>query len=513
MEVKIVNCNELDIFLPLCWENTMLTYSKITNNNYVKAFVGSWGFNYDNNNDTIGECIRRDDYFSENLVKYCNTKMEIRRIDNIEIVIDKIVDNLTKDVPTMIHFDTFFAHWNGFYKKEHYRHVILVIGCDMDKKVIKIVDTDIRNKEFEVTFGELEKACEFYVEFTNISNEKECDILEQLSEKINNDTLIRQNMFSKIEEFARDFEWSFDPEKEFCNVKTIDDMLNSKFVSEFRSIMKGRVLFIYYLRNIEQKYNFDLSQVICPLSVALSKWNNIINLLVKNCFMNWKKNISLNITKILKLIADIEKNAYHNLIKIMISKTKNTNNKINDKKQECKSIAFDLRRYVNNKGFGFTKNDIDSDYTGTGEFIVLKNEYEKGIILEDKEVSFELCLNAKFDNVICEKQVIDIEMDGGAYGIAVLCSSEWGNNHEVIQCIDNEGKVEFAYITSYDIAKLDYENKIVIGPSYIKEEGICVRENNTLTYNIVMFEKQIKLKQIILPYCLNMHIFAMSLLV
>lgn len=513
MEKQIVNCNELDIFLPLCWENTMLTYSKITRNNYVKAFVNSWGFDYDNGSDIIGECIRRDDYFYENLEKYCNTKMNIVRIDDIGEVIDKIVDNLAKDIPTMIHFDTFFAYWNGFYQKEHYRHVVLVIDCDMNRGVITVIDADIKNEEFEVPFEELKKACEFYVEYAIVGDEKEYDILELLSEKINDYTLIRQDMFDDIERFASEFELRFEPEKEFGNAKTIDDMLNSKFVLEFRNIMKGRVLFIHYLRNVEQEYRLDFSQVICPLSVALSKWNNIINLLVKNCCMNWRGNIGSKIAKILLLIADIEKSAYNNLIKIIVSERENTKFKTDEKKHQYKSITFDLRKYVNNKGFGYTKDDIGSDYTGIGEFIVLNKEHEKGIYIEEKQVAFRLCLNVEFDNVICEKQTIDVEMDCEVYGIAVLCSSEWGNNHEVIHCIDNEGKMEFAYVTSYDMAKLDYENKIVVGPSYMKEENVCIRETAALTYNIIEFEKQMHLKQIILPYCLNMHIFAISLLV
>ena len=354
----------------------MLTYSKITNNEYVKAVVNSWGFDYDNGSDIIGECIRRDDYFYENLEKYCNTKMNIVRTDHIGEVIDRIVDNLAKDIPTMIHFDTFFAYWNGFYQKEHYRHVVLAVDCDMNRGIIKVIDADIKNEEFEVSFEELKKACEFYVEYTITSDDKECDILEQLSEKINHDTLVRQDMF--------------------------DDMLNSKFVLEFRNIMKGRVLFIHYLRNIEQKYKRDLSQVICPLSVALSKWNNIINLLVKNFCMNWRGNIGSKIAKMLLLIADIEKSAYNNLIKIMAPERENTIHKVDEKMCQYKSIAFDISRYVNNKGFGYTKDDIDSDYTGIGEFIVLNKEYEKGIYIKEKQVSFELCLGAEFDNVICE---------------------------------------------------------------------------------------------------------------
>lgn len=491
----------------------MLTYSKITNNEYIKAFVNSWGFDYDNGSDIIGECIRRDDYFYENLEKYCNTKMNVVRTDHIGEVIDRIVDNLAKDIPTMIHFDTFFAYWNGFYQKEHYRHVVLAVGCDMNRGIIKVIDADIKNEQFEVSFEELKKACEFYVEYTITSGDKEYDFHEQLSEKINHDTLVRQDMFDDIECFAREFELRFEPEKEFDNAKTIDDMLNSKFVLEFRNIMKGRVLFIYYLRNIEQKYKRDLSQVICPLSVALSKWNNIINLLVKNFCMNWRGNIGSKIAKMLLLIADIEKSAYNNLIKIMAPERENTIHKVDEEMRQYKSIAFDISRYVNNKGFGYTKDDIDSDYTGIGEFIVLNKEYEKEIYIKEKQVSFELCLGAEFDNVICEKQTIDVETDCKAYGIAVLCSSEWGNNHEVIQCIDNEEKVEFAYVASYDMAKLDYENKIVVGPSYMKEENVCIREITALTYNIVRFEKQMDLKKIILPYCLNMHIFAISLLV
>lgn len=95
-----------------------------------------------------------------------------------------------------------------------------------------------------------------------------------------------------------------------------DDMLNSKFVLEFRNIMKGRVIFIHYLRNIGSK------------------------------------------------IA---------------------------KMRQYKSIAFDISRYVNNKGFGYTKDDIDSDYTGIGEFIVLNKKYAKQMHL--KKIILPYCLN------------------------------------------------------------------------------------------------------------------------
>lgn len=88
----------------------------------------------------------------------------IQKESNIKLF-DVIRDNVKKNVPTIIHLDTYYSTWGFLYLKEHSNHVAMVVGIDDNK--VYILDPDYSDTEiFPVDYSLLTIATSFYYEIT-----------------------------------------------------------------------------------------------------------------------------------------------------------------------------------------------------------------------------------------------------------------------------------------------------------------------------------------------------------
>lgn len=502
--------NRVNIFLPLCWEDAITTYFNMIGIHCYNIFVDSWNFYYVDNSSILGENIMTTFNINKNLLDYLNVNLQIKNITNIEQLINILNMNLKNDRPTIIHADTYYNYWGYLYKKVHTPHLNLVCKHDKEIRIIYTIDPGFSNKMLPFTYDLLELSCEFYLEIDD-HNIKQISSTELLHKLLERNELINKTMFLEIQKFAYNFYHKFDPQKEFKNCNDFDEVMNSKLIESIRYVIKGRNLFIVFLENMKE-IKIDFDEVINLMLLSISKWNLIINLLLKSTKAGWGNDFNNKIQKIINSIPQIEMSAYDLLYKKVLG------NEI--KEANCKLfslynnqfIYLDLKNYFNNKGFTSDINSKNCDLTQAGEYFII-DSIDTPYYLNQKNISFRIDLNNDVDNIICESQEIEIDASLCCKGIGVLCCSEWGRNYETISIIDELDNLFNIPIKANDLSESKDVNSVVIGKTYSLSENKFIQEQASVTYNIKYFEKIKHIKKILLPVCPNMHIISITLIV
>lgn len=518
--IKEHNSNRLRLFVPMCFENTLLSYSKTIKENYVLAFCDYWGFDF--RRDDIKKMTKISDYIGvrkegfENLENFCGTI--VKRIEHFEFedLLADIKCNLKNGIPTIIHTDTYYLYWNRtFYQKAHTQHVSQVCGYDEKKKKVFIVDLDFPDKVFELSLADLRMACTFYFSFERVKNYKRKTAYELLNHYLNNAKMDFWSLKNRIICFSETFYEEFAYEKEFNPPYGVDEVLESNLIFKIRQIIKDRNLFMDFLEEVSKETEINFSKVIEGLFVSVSKWNHIINLLIKNSIIGWKNNINEKIKNVIIEISELEWETYNMLEVAMLMQCGDRKKEYYKDTTVNKLFFVPIYKYCNNKGL-LCKSDniyIENDFpglTGLGEMILIDDEYKKGPLVW-KNIQYSINVEAILDNIVCEGQEIIVENNKVFRGIGVLCCTEFGTNHESLRIIGEDKSEERVYFNSYDIADYNADNTIEVGASYSQRTNSIIREINVFTTNLIDFIYPRQVEKIVLPNCTNLHILAMTL--
>lgn len=515
MSDKEINCIDFMVkkvkrvafFIPECVEHALVSFGETLGIDFVKAYAGSWKFDFEEKQEkkhnVIGSCIYQKSEFVNNYNKYNDIAISYINVEIVEQLIDIIFENCNRNIPTIIHMDTYYSYWGFLYNKIHSGHVAVAVGIDVNEKKICIVDPDYSETPFWVGFELLVNASKFYLQIS-IGNEDKYSYDELLFEIFERKE-IYMNQFNRIELFAKKFYNQFEPISEFGIKCDIDAVLDSEIIENIREIIKNRNMFIVFLEQLLNQYS-NIEKVIEGLYISIGKWNTIMNMFFKAARTGWKKDFNEKIYNILMSISQVEREAYNQLYdckRNFIYKSKS----VNCTKTKC--ITIDISKSCNNKGFIF-KNDVveDCDLTGVGEYIELDN-YDVSLL--HNEIVFKCLFKNIFDNIICNGQVINLDVIDNVFSIEILVCAEWGGCEDSINIIDCSGYEFNKKIVANDISEVDLNNVLVIGKSK-NMDGSMVNERVGVTHNSIILDEEIQLKSIRLPVNPNMHILAISIL-
>lgn len=503
----VKNVKRVSFFIPECVEHALVSYGETLGIDFVKAYAVSWKFDFEDNqeknNNVIGSCIYQKSEYVDDYRKYNGIDLTYISVDSVEQLINVIIENCERNIPTIIHMDTYYSYWGFLYKKTHSGHVAVAVGIDVDEKKICIVDPDYSEKPFWVGFELLVSASKFYLQVI-IGNEDKYTYDELVSEIFERKEQYMEQ-FSRIELFAKIFYKHFEPSNEFGVNCDIDDVLDSEMIGNIREIVKNRNMFIVFLEQIINKYS-NIEKVIEDLYISIGKWNTIMNLFFKAARTGWKNDFNEKIYNILMSISQVEREAYNQLCDC--KKNYIYKNEFDDC-MKTKCITIDISKSCNNKGFIFKNNRVkDCDLTGVGEYIELNNY---GVSLCNNEIAFKCFFENLYDNIICNGQIINLDVKGKVISIEMLVCAEWGGCEDSIKIISNLGFEYNKKIVAYDISEVNINNVLVIGKSK-NLDGSIVNEQVGVTHNRIILDKEIHLKAIRLPVNPNMHIVAISIL-
>lgn len=542
------NSNRLRLYVPMCFENALISYSKTIHENYKAAFIDYWNFLfYEKGNDNFAdssyeegaasesaeELLNALDYEKghkagklsryigvyencfEGMEKYCGVKIERISDFKFEELVRFIKENLKRDMTTLLHTDTYYLPWNKtFFGKNHTTHISQICGYNEEKDSFAVSDQDFPSQVFYLNAEQLKSACKYYFRFEKIENYKNKSAVQLLSEFIKSSDSKFEDLRNNIIEFAEKFRTEFSPEEEFESPLGADEVLDSQFIGRLREIIKGRNLFMDFLDDVSAESEIDLSEVIEGLFVSASKWNHIINVLVKYAIVGWEPDINIKISNVIRESAEIEYSAYNLLKEKILNNDKKQNVEETEFQQTNKYYFVPLEKYCNNKGIIYNikeqrKEGNLSGLTNTGEVLVLSDQYkDKKISLSN--VEYFLTINDRYDNLLCEGQSIRIESQEPYRNMGILCCTEFGTNHEHIKIIDEENHEEIVYFDAYDISDYTADNTVEIGACYSMVSDKIVREKNVLTTNVIKLTCPRRIERIILPYCFNLHILAIT---
>ena len=509
IDFKVKNVKRVDFFIPECIEHALVSYGETLGIDFVKAYAGTWKFDFEEKqgekHNIIGACIcQRNDYINE-YKEYNDIEISYVNVEKVDQLINIIFQNCNKNRSTIIHIDTYYSYWGFLYKKIHSEHVAVAVGINLNEKKVCIVDPDYSENPFWVGFELLSKASKFYLQIS-IGNTDKYSYDELLYEILKRKKMYMMQ-FDKIELFAEKFYKHFNPINEFGIKCDIDMVLDSEIIGKIREIIKGRNMFIIFLEQLLSRYD-KIEKVIEDLYISIGKWNTIMNLLFKAARTGWKNDLNEKIYNILMLIAKVEREAYNQLYDCK-RKFIYTNKIQSDNFPKGKCVTIDISKNCNNKGFIFKSDIIEGcDLTGVGEYVELN---DMDVNLLHNEILFRCLFNNKFDNIICNGQIIDLDIVDNVFAIEILVCAEWGGCEDSINFIDCLGYEFNRKIVANDISEVDLNNVLIIGKSK-NMDGTIVNEQVGVTHNSIILDKQIILKGIRLPVNPNMHIIAISLL-
>ena len=169
--------------------------------------------------------------------------------------------------------------------------------------------------------------------------------------------------------------------------------------------------------------------------------------------------------------------------------------------------------YANNKGFGYDLNPGNSSEFSDGGWYIY-TDYKINSITQ-AGMAFELINDPDGnDNVSCKEQIIAINSEPQDY-IMILGGSEWGSHYDKIELVFTDGEKSTIDIGLTNVAGAEsvYGNeKIPVGKYVFKgKDSVDLTPYEASLYaKVLPVGRNQGISRLKLPYCPNMHIFAIS---
>lgn len=507
-----------------CFDDVIASVAAWSNRNYELMYSKAWSFLYkpvQTNIAPLGNSINLLPYNRyELLMKYHGIKIEHHVNKSPKYMFKKIKYELSKNLPVAIFINAFWCPTcPGYQKKETQdMHCCLVVGLDNDN-TLHYVDPYYMNYNASLPKNNFVKGCKGYVTFAfSTPEEPEVDwftIINNTYSRLKN-TSDSINSFSMIRAFSDHIERSLD--------MTLEEAIPGTYIGEFTliqklvNIYKDRKQFCIVLEYIAEKYNVPaLVASSKKLKNIVIKWGMVRALLCKTYLTSdLSTDLKFRIADKIRDIANAEEYIANNLLQFQ-SLNKNlyeTSNQIYD------SILYnvDLRLHFNNKSFCKSSyyNGI-ADFTGDGRFFLM-DDFSNDNIHDVKAKKFDLTniTQNSYDNILCTNQIIVTPNE--RYKVLMILGSSDSNDmldKLKIRYIDNsEVDVELG-LSFYRWSSGSFSSEVLaysgrLGKIY-NDNVVPLPYNGNIYSQIFTLRYDKELESICLPYCPNMHIFAISL--
>lgn len=529
LDIEPVHINSCD-----CYEDLIITLAYWINRPYHFIFASSWGFSFEDKNldfsSPIGKKISSDEEEIINKIveQFIGIRITFNQMDSFENTIDRIKAKLSMNLPVIISIDSYWIPWDPEYQKNHYKyHTCLAVGInDTDQSLVctdpfwslkKNVQLPIN--DYKYGFGPCRT-----IDILEAVDINEIDYIEVLRERLArlNLKINGLNCFESINIFADYINNSDNLCSEFSGYGMV---WNSPLVFKLNGIINGRRKFSKFLQYVSQKEDNNSLQVFSDdLELVASKWDTVKSLLVKGSFTGFNERVKSKLSNIIRDIAKHEEIVASGLNEFVESPMRTKTSYIKPVKKNLEKdstskehIYVNLSKYFNNKGFGSTiSSDCCADLTGTGEYFLTEGLPKDEIwYVKDYSFIFPSVEDMKGDNISCSEQQIIIPK--GIYeSVTILGCSEFGNSSGSITLQSDTEQEETITVSISDWALNPMFDEIIAW------RGKAVRKEGKTLELMTKFEFKLYAKQYLLksrtevsslrlPYCPNMHIFAITL--
>lgn len=523
-----------------CPESAAASIATLYNRRFEMMFSDFWMFEFlaedTNQPGMVGNRIATyENNIFTLLLKYHGIESKYIKTKNIKEIFDITELELKLGHPVVTNFDSFYSPWApDFEKNNRFKSAYVILGIDYERKGILCFDMHFHRKIELLPFVNFECGAENLITYSIRHDEIEFDWQEVIKQQVSKLYGVKSygNSFQSIREFANSLRNQLNYDIEFKQKKDysgMNDMHTVPILKNLTSICRSRGLYAMTLQFIAEKYNIpELTNISQKMEVAGSKWSQVFSLLYKGAFASsFTDKMKSNVYDKLYMISDFEEKLAESLTclgqSISYEKKDDTNKKLyltDEQSPYCPKheiVFIGLEKYYNNKGlYCKTQDQFVPGLNGVGDYFVLEG-FPYGKILELKETQFFIPATLQkdnADNIICNGQKIDVE-NSNYSSIMLLGYSDFMNHYETMKIIlESEAEIEIPLQFTY------WFNTPRCGEE-IAWKGLLIRKmadsKTRFTFSANIFSQRYSLdrtkriKAIILPKCLDIHIFAISM--
>lgn len=507
----------------LCFDDCIATFCNYINVVYEKAYINALELDFNwCELKGIGKSYNYGTKLEDNLKQYCGIEIKSRKCDDKDKV-TQIVECIDNNILVCVEVLGFNCPWDWRYQiVPQGAHYFFINGYDESKCCFNCLDPFYDVINGSISFDDLKNGMQSYDIFQIIEFEEKNQDIKELLNAIS--SFFDSDQFDKYYIFSQKFK-TFDLNKEIenynsemeLNVDEVENDIPLNYV--FKDIIHNRLRFGEYLRRIaerNEKYSASLIEFANKYISFSQKWESTRLMLIKFLIVNRLDRITGNLAEKLELIITEEKDTLNDLLS-MLKGQYEENNKLEISKlnEDLEYKFIDISAFFNNEGIASENNDNSADLNDKGEYI-LCDYFPVNQIINSKNFVFKITEKKKGrnDNVQCNRQKIIVDKDYYD-GIQILGCSEWGNYTEELTVVFEDESIEKVMITLNDwipnyLQSAD-TNVLIESKKCVKD--VDITEEHCNIYGVMCGIKGRKIITcIILPECISMHIFALTML-
>lgn len=510
-----------------CFDDIIASVAAWTSRDYELMYLNTWSFLYEPSSLSIAPLGNSINLISYNkyalLEKYHGIKLEFHSKESPEIMFLTIRRELSKNLPVAILVNAFWCPTcPGYHIKETQDvHFCLAVGLDSD--TLHYVDPYYMKYNASITKDEFIKGYGGYVTFSFSSPEKpEIDWMTTIISTVSRlkTPSADINSFSMMREFSDHIRESLDMSLEEGAPGTSID--NFPIIKMLTDISRDRKQFCIVLDYIAEKYDVPiLVESSLKLKNVSLKWGMVRALLCKSLLTsNSSAKLRNKIADKIRDISEDEEYIADNLIEFRSISNKSiclASKQISTYIIPSDITFVDLKKHFNSKSFcNSIRYNGTADFTGDGRFFLEDNIPDDNILNIDS-MKFDVAniTQNSNDNILCTGQLITAPRDRYKV-LMILGSSDFSHMLDKIKVQYADGSEdEFELGLSFYRASEPIFHET---PAYSGIFGTVVDGKVTsLPYSGNIYSQIYSLRgdriidSICLPYCPNMHVYAISL--
>jgi amino acid adenylation domain-containing protein len=522
-----------------CEQDLVATIAAWQGRNYQLMFVEAWGFDYRPDkpgsftpySQRIG-ADQGDEW--KNLFQYHG--MQVFKYNDLTAAatLGIVKRELGTGRPVAVLLDTYWCPWDAGYQREGHdaEHFVLVVGLDRANRFLYCVDT-IYSKYWEPLpmdcfFEGYRDLCEtFAFEDLPVTELDWRKIVRNAVRRLQR-TAGEANAFNAMRNLAADAARDFDIAKE---IEGYPNFLRAKLYRVLLEIARGRKQFAKALACLSTQYQVEaLGKLSKELEREGGSWESIRAMLLKLNGLFEAKTLMPKVLERMKKTADREERIATRLLEVcedqspepglnasaISSAPARGERNLDLMEPRLSAEMVDLSKYVNNHGCGSpVYQSCRADFNGLREFFLIESMPPEGRLeVAGMNFMFPRLGDGLNDNVACAGQAILIKPEHYSSLMILGCGDEGSFSEKIIVLYEGgvreEVEIDFScWWLAPDFGEIiAWEGKLAS-----RADGRMHLAPNPVR----LFAQQYALRNggcavgLKLPDCINLHLFAISL--
>lgn len=505
---------------------------------YEYLFSQLWNFNFDfelfeseryGTEHRIGDFVHLNQLSDNEILAPAGVQIIPQDTADVTQILLNIKSSCNKGIPVYVGLDAYYIPWNDCYHFVHSPHYFMISDIFEEKETLECMDPFfLREKIVSLSFDEF-KAGITQMSLFYIPNKKMNRSREQILFGLEKNLEEAKYISDRLKKFAVAIERFFIKDVEYANT---DTLWNAPVIMNVTDIANSRVLFAMYLKLLKEKFQIELGNLDLKFKACGAEWHIMRALLFKISHKDTVATKQKIVSKVYEL-SKIENELYQELKKavdravmeendMLLKEEEKVENGLFVREENKSLIWVNLKQYYNNKAF------ISMSEEENISLFKLEGVDFLNLFFKKDEIIFTNKFGKKYlehyplfeinDNISCSEEQVKLP-NYRVKGIVVLGCSIYLNSCEklILQFTDGTEEKLYLNMKSSESCDVTGRNQIALNTSTVKFiQGHLIQEHlsaQLYTEEILVSYTESTVESILLPDNINMHIFAIWLIV